>query len=93
MKPKDEAALVEYLEAKEAAIEKLKADEEAAALAAAAGAGGSKGKADPKKDPKAAAKGGPKGGVPVTDDKNVPQAITVEYPQIESEKNYIIYER
>lgn len=93
MKPKDEAALLEYLEAKEAAIEKQKAEEDAAAQAAAAGAGAAKGKVDPKKDPKAAGKGVAKGGASPSDDKNVPQQITVEYPQIETEKNYIIYER
>ena len=84
---------MEYLEAKEATIEKLKAEEEAAALAAATGAGAAKGKVDPKKDPKAANKGAAKGGAPATDDKNVPQPTTVEYPKIETEKNYIIYER
>jgi hypothetical protein len=90
MKPKDEAALTDYLAAKEEEIEKRRAEDEAAAQAAAAGAGGAK-KADPKKDAKGAAKGGAKGAV--GEDKNAPQPITVEYPEIESDKNYIIYER
>lgn len=72
LKPKEEAALTDYLAAKEEEIEKRKAEEEAAAQAAAAGAGGgAKGKADPKKDAKGAAKGGAKGG-PAGDDKNAP---------------------
>lgn len=92
LKPKEEAALTDYLAAKEEEIEKRKAEEEAAAQAAAAGAGAAKGKADPKKDAKGAAKGGAKGG-PAGDDKNAPQPITVDYPEVDSDKNYIIYER
>ena len=73
-------------------MEKRKAEEDAAAQAASAGAGAAKGKGDPKKDAKGGAKGAPKGG-PAGDDKNAPQAITVEYPEIDSDKNYIVYER
>ena len=92
LKPKDEAALTDYLAAKEEEIERKKAEEEATAQATSAGAGGAKGKADPKKDAKGAAKGGAKGG-PAGDDKNCPQLITVDYPETPCDKNYIIYER
>lgn len=66
--------------------ERLKAEQEAKAAAALAAASGgappAKGKADPKKDVKAAPVKGVKGAV-VVDDKNGPQNISVDYPQIE----------
>ena len=74
--------------------EKKKAAAEAEAAAAAlagAGAGGAK-KADPKKDAGKGAKAGGKGAV-VADDKNAPQNLTVEYEEIESLDDFIIFER
>ena len=71
LKPKEEQAIVEYLNAKEEAEEKKKADEEAAAVAnAAGGVAAAKGKADPKKDAKGG-KGAAKGAA-AADDKNAP---------------------
>ena len=47
-----------------------------------------KGKSDPKKDAKG--KGGKGGGA---EDKNAPKSLEIEYPEVESEPNYIIIER
>ena len=93
-KDKDTEFMVEHLVERETEEAKIKAQKEAEALAASQAAlGGAKGKADPKKDAKAAGgKPGAKGAAPV-DDKNAPQAITVEYAQIEDTPNYIIYEK
>lgn len=89
LKPKDLVMLEEYLKKKEDDAAK-KAEEEAAQAAANTGGAPAKGKADPKKD----AKGKPpaKGAAPV-EDKNSPQAITVEYPEIDNGCNYMIFER
>ena len=88
LKKKDIDQLVEYLELKEEADRKRKA-EEAAKDTPVAAAGGAKGKADAKKaPPKAAGKG-----AAVAEDKNTPQPITVEYPEAPAEGQHMILER
>jgi hypothetical protein len=48
------------------------------------------GKADAKKDAKAAP--AKKGGAPA-EDKNAPKPITIDYPDVASAQNFLIYER
>ena len=86
IKPKDKALIIEYLEKKEEEEKRIASEAEANAAAnAAAGK-----KADPKKDAKGKAPA--KGAAPV-EDKNAPANITVEYQEIDSQDNYIIFER
>ena len=87
LKRKDFALMVQYLELKEEAERKRKAEE--AAKETPVAAGGAKGKADPKKAPP---KGGGKGAAP-TEDKNAPQPITVDYPETPDDANCMIIER
>lgn len=75
LKRKDFSLMLEYLELREDAERKKKAEQAAKETPAAAGT--AKGKADPKKAPP---KGGAKGAAP-TEDKNAPQQIVVEYPE------------
>lgn len=86
IKPKEVKMLEEYLEEKELEDTRRKAEEPSSANPAG-------GKKDAKKDPKAAAAKG-KGAAPA-EDKNSPQAITVEYPEEKAtaDKNYLVYER
>ena len=89
LKPKDVVMLENYLKEKEEKETARKAEEEAAANNGAGGAAGGK-KADPKKDAKGKA---PAKGATVAEDKNSPQPITVEYPEIDSNSDYVIFER
>ena len=45
------------------------------------------------KDPKKDAKSAPKKGAQVEADKNCPKPIEIEYPEIQTEKDYVIMER
>jgi hypothetical protein len=92
IKPKDKAHLVEYLEIREKheAEIKAKADAAAAAEAAIANATPAKGAKDAGK--KVEKKPPPKGAAP-TEDKNSPQNIVVEYPEIKSQDKFMIFER
>ena len=81
--------LESYLKEKEDKEAAKKAEEEAAANVNGAGAAGGK-KADPKKDAKGKA---PAKGATVVEDKNSPQPITVDYPEIESDPDFVIFER
>jgi len=93
-KDKDIALLEEHLQEEERRKEaEMKAKKEAENAQAAAGApAGKGGKADPKKDAKGgAAKGGK--GVAAVEDKNAPQNITVDYPDIESSYSFTIFEK
>lgn len=86
IKPKELKMLEEYLEEKELEDSRRKSDEPSSANPAG-------GKKDPKKDAKAAASKG-KGAAPA-EDKNAPQAITVEYPEEKATKdeNFLVLER
>lgn len=55
--------------------------------------GAKPGAKDAKKDAKAAPKAPVKGGPPPGEDKNRPQEIEIEYPEIESNHNFIIMEQ
>ena len=90
IKPKDKAALLEYLEIKEKHEAELKAAAEAAAAeAAASNATPAKGK-----DAKKVEKKPPAKGAPVAEDKNSPQPITVEYPEdVKEQEEFLIFER
>lgn len=88
LKSKDTAMLESYLKEKEDKEAAKKAEEEAAANNGAGAAGGKK--ADPKKDAKGKA---PAKGAAVVEDKNSPQPITVDYPEIDSNADYMIFER
>jgi hypothetical protein len=91
IKPKDKAALVEYLDIKEKHDADLKAAADAAAAEAAAASNATPAKG---KDAKKAEKKPPAKGAAPVEDKNSPQPITVEYPEdVKEQEQFLIFER
>jgi len=86
-KRKDTEFMLEYLEMKEKEEAEKRASEEAELAAQMAAATGGK------KDAKKADKKPPAKGAAPVEDKNIPQPITIEYPDVLADDDFLIYER